>query len=82
MLDRLRTAPREWDGAFQSVPEKDRDGYVKDLICLAVFASRMAGYFNYRQLGHEHAAAVRNSNKSANAARKALGFTYPDDLHF
>ena len=74
--------PVKWCEVFEALPEADRDGYVKDLLALAEAASRMAGYFNYRQLGHEHAAAVKSSNKAANATRKALGFTYPDDLHF
>lgn len=74
--------PVKWDEVFGGLPEADRDEYVKDLIALAEAASRMAGYFNYRQLGHEHKAAVKNSNKAANATRKALGFTYPDDIHF
>lgn len=67
---------------FAAIPEKDRDEYVKDLLTLAVYASRMAGYFNRRQLGHEHAAAVKNSNRAANATRKVLGYAYADNWSF
>lgn len=82
VMDRLRVPPVKWGEVFDALPQETREEYVKELLSLAEAASRMAGYFNKRQLGHAHKAAVKGSNKAANATRLSLGFTYRSDLDF
>jgi len=83
LLDRLRVPPVKWQEVFEALPAGDRGDYAADLEALAQAAARMAGYFNRRHLGGDHAAAVRKSNSVAAAVRKALGFAYPrQDINF
>ncbi len=83
IMDRLRVPPVNWNDVFEKIPKRDRERYAGSLMALAQAAARMAGYFNRRALGHDHAAAVRNSNRCVAAVRKALGYTYArNDINF
>lgn len=83
LLDRLRVPPVKWQEVFEALPAEDRGDYAKDLEALAQAAARMAGYFNRRHLGGDHAEGVKNSNRVGTAVRRALGFSYPrQDINF
>ena len=83
LLDRLRVPPVKWEEVFDALAPKDRYEYVTALKAMAERATRMAAYFNGRDLDDDHAEGVTASNRAGTTVRRALGFTYPkQDINF
>lgn len=76
--DLINAAPVQW----ASLTEKAADlaPVRKDLDANALHAARLAGYVSAREMGRDHAEAVKAGNKAAVTLAKALGYSYPN-LH-
>jgi hypothetical protein len=79
----LSLPPVKWRDWFDSLDRKEREEVEKDLHSLAERSVRLGRYFAWRSLReHDHAGAVKQSNKAVTATRRALKYTYPDACEF
>lgn len=73
----------KWASEFLEISPTNGDAVhatCRELDNIAVRAARAASYFGARMRGEKHEHAVREQNRVAVKVRRALGYTYADDL--
>jgi hypothetical protein len=74
----LRTPPVKFQKLADSIPEGDKDEFIRELDRIIAHATRLAVYvgerYGYGCGDQGHAQGVKKSNKVVAAVRKALGY--------
>jgi uncharacterized protein YllA (UPF0747 family) len=82
-FDFLMHAPREWEARMEDFTPADRAELVLLLEAIMEKSALTSAYLSTRVSGGSHESAVAEANKRCTAARKAIGFTFPEsDLKF
>jgi hypothetical protein len=77
LLPWLALPPVGFEQAASTTDEGELQTIVEQLDKLAVHATRVSRYMDARTMGRGHESAVKDSNRTVEKVRKALGYTYP-----